>query len=1110
MGTRDDRHADAFACESCGQENPLGARFCNGCGSEIGSSTNAGEERKVVSVLFCDRVGFTASSHNADPEDVSRDLGQYHAAARREIERFGGVVEKFIGDAVVGVWGAPVVYEDDAERAVRAALRIIDSVGVDVRVAVNTGEAMVKLAPGVDPGEGVIGDVANTASRLQGFAEVGSVLVGEATVRASAGSIEYEKLAPVLVKGKPNPLPVWRAVSVADISIDRGARPGSGFVGRARELRLLQDLFDRVVADSGLQLITLVGEPGIGKSRLVWEFERWLRDRTEPVTCRRGRCLAYGDGVGFWPLSEIVKAQFGLRETDDGVRAAKLLRVAVDGMTDAAWLRTRLAPLVGLSADAGDREEIFAGWSRFFDEVAARAPLVLVVEDLHWADSGMLGFVRYLAEWSTGVPMLVVCTARPELFETHPEWAGGLVNATTLAVRPLAAAETALLAQSLLGEVAASTRGSILVDSCGGNPLFAEEYARLLAERTTEAVEQLEMPSTVQALIAARIDTLSGHRKALLQDAAVIGRVFWAGAVAKVGARDPNQVHADLHELARKELVRRARTSTPPRDEEYSFWPAPVHQVAYEQIPRLTRAEKHRRTAEWIEAVGGERLADRAELLAFHYTEALRLTRASGRNDEEALRSAAVHWLAMAAWGAADLEHLEHLVREGLGLSREDDPDRGGMLCLLAECMFQAGHNDEAQSYLGEARRRAEEADDVQTLGEVAFRALTIEWAVSAGDVARDGIHRAIARLEREPPSFHLARVLGHAACIEMMDEDFPMALRFADRALTVAEAVDDQLATAWALQWRGCTHALTGESDGLDDLERAADMLTETGSALAPMGKDQLAVANLLWYGPGPAQRWSLEGIEHARRTHAVYWGMWLRAESLWSLADSGNWDALLRVADDVLVWERKQGLTQVSLLAAPQKARVLALRGDVGAARSTIEPFVDPARVANDPQILAPTLGALALIELTDGNRAGARAAVGELGHAATSPLAPIADICRTLVASGSVDDARRLVSRIACRPPRTQHAITSCEAMLAEADGDHARALGVYELAAQEWRTFGNPFESAHALAGYARCEEALGRPADSEGARDEATAIFERLQVSDWARSVAMTG
>ena len=359
----------------------------------------------------------------------------------------------------------------------------------------------------------VLGDVMNTAARLEQAAEPGEILVADETWVLVCDAVAGESVD-LVVKGKAAPVRAWRLRAVGREVSGHERRFDRPLVGREREVRILQEAFARAVEENRLQLVTIIGEPGIGKSRLLAELEEWLEGRAEAVACRRGRCLAYGDGIGFWPLAEIVKQQLEIAETDSEDQARARLAAAVEGMQDAPWLRARLAPLVGLAGEAGQREEVFTAWQRFFDEVAARTPLVLVIEDLHWADPAMLAFVQHLVEWSTGVPILLACTARPELFDAHPSWAGGLANATTLALRPLNRDDTTRLADALLAELVASADATTaLVERCGGNPLYAEEYARLLADRASEAAGDLVMPETVRALIGARIDSLPVERK---------------------------------------------------------------------------------------------------------------------------------------------------------------------------------------------------------------------------------------------------------------------------------------------------------------------------------------------------------------------------------------------------------------------------------------------------------------------------------------------------------------------------------------------------------------------------------------------------------------------
>ncbi len=530
-------------CPSCARANADDARFCSGCGTALATPSPVREERKVVTCLFCDLVGFTARAERMDPEDVRRLLQPYHASVRSELERFGGTVEKFIGDAVMAVFGAPIAHEDDPERAVRAALAIRDQLTeegeLEVRIGITTGEALVALDARPDAGEGMAsGDVVNTAARLEAAAPSNRILVDETTFRATERAIEYAQAAAIAAKGKARPIDVWEAVRPrARVGVERLS--GTPLVGRAEELALLRDTLARVIREREPQLVTLVGVPGIGKSRLVFElFETIRAGELGPglVLWRHGRSLPYGEGVTFWALAEMVKAQAGILESDRPGQAAEKLHAAVAAVVPAGveseWVERHLRPLVGLESEeqsAEDRHgEAFAAWRRFFEELAESRPLVLVFEDLHWADEQLLDFVDQLVDRARGVPLLALCTARPELLERRPAWGGGKVNAATTLLSALSDDETSELVLSLLEhEIAPDVRERLLAHA-GGNPLYAEEFSRALAERPTAA-----LPETVQGLIAARLDTLPPEEKAILQDASVLGRVFWLGALAR-------------------------------------------------------------------------------------------------------------------------------------------------------------------------------------------------------------------------------------------------------------------------------------------------------------------------------------------------------------------------------------------------------------------------------------------------------------------------------------------------------------------------------------------------------------------------------------------------
>ncbi|HSI98597.1 MAG TPA: AAA family ATPase, partial [Gaiellaceae bacterium] len=481
-------------------------------------SASRRRERKVVSVLFCDLVGFTQQAEAMDPEDVEAILRPYHERVRSELERHGGTVEKFIGDAVMALFGAPVAHEDDPERAVRAALAIRDFAvedGLELRIGITTGEALVSLDASPSEGEGMAsGDVVNTAARLQSAAPVNGILADETTYRATRTAISYEEAAPVEAKGKARPVPVWRALDArARFGVDTAHEARTELVGRERELDVLRDAFARARHERIPQLVTLVGVPGMGKSRLVYELSRIVDADPELITWRQGRCLAYGDGVTLWALSEIVKAQAGVVEQDAPDAVAEKLRQAVEdvlgGTGDEHWVDAQLLALVGLAGEAelgGDRRSAaFAAWRRFLEALAEQRPLVLVFEDLHWADDSLLDFVDELVDWMTEVPLLVVGTARPELLERRPGWGGGKLNATTLALAPLSEEQTArLLAHLLDRPVLAAGSQRALLERAGGNPLYAEQFAELYLEQGK--ADELPLPETLHGIIAARLD----------------------------------------------------------------------------------------------------------------------------------------------------------------------------------------------------------------------------------------------------------------------------------------------------------------------------------------------------------------------------------------------------------------------------------------------------------------------------------------------------------------------------------------------------------------------------------------------------------------------------
>jgi class 3 adenylate cyclase/tetratricopeptide (TPR) repeat protein len=856
--------------------------------SSVGAAKPTGphppqEERRVVTVLFADLVG-SAKSNQADPEDVAARLRLYQHRARGEIERLGGRIEKFVGDGVMAVFGAPRTHEDDAERAVRAALAVAEAVaelneahpdlGFAVRAAVNTGEAVVDLVPNLEAGEStVFGDVVNAASRLQYLAPPGGVLVGELTYRTTRDAIAYDVLQPVAARGDDTAFPVWRAraASIRPAAGERAER--APFVGRAEDLALLELTHSKTVRESSVQLVTVVGEAGMGKTRLVAEFRRALEQQPQGALWLQGRCLAYGEGITFWALGELVKAQAGILESDSREQAAAKLRASVEALVPEAseqdWFTARLAPLVGAESGDGagtvEQGESFAAWRRFLEAVSAWAPLVVVIEDLHWADSALLEFVDHVLQWSVGVPMLVLCTARPELYERQADWGGGKRNATTISLSPLSPGETAQLISTLLPRAVlpAETQAALL-KRAGGNPLYAQEFVRMLLDRgivDSEAgvwatADEIPVPETVQAVIAARLDTLAGGQKSVLQDAAVIGKVFWRRAVAAVGDADEGAVETCLRELVARELVRPMRISSLRGQTEYAFTHMLIGDVAYGQIPRAARGKKHRAAAAWIARISEGRMTDHAEFLAYHYRQALELARVTGAAEEvEELEPLARRFLVLSGDRALklDVAAADAYYSQALELFPSEAPERVEVLWKGAEAAWLAGRFSEAESQYEAAIADFRVRGDMLHAGEAMARLANALRDRGKTARARALLDEAIELLEREPRGPELAIAYLHNARDHNLSGRHAEALEWSEKALALSQRLGLENHAARALQFLGFLRFHLGDPTGVDVLREALRVTSGSGSATRPS----------LPTGPSP----SSSGWSRARR---------------------------------------------------------------------------------------------------------------------------------------------------------------------------------------------------------------------------------------------------
>ena len=753
-------------CEACGHENLPDAKFCSECGNRLTVPERI-EERKVVSVLFSDLVGFTSRSEQLDVEDVRGTLAPFHATLRRVLESFGGTVEKFIGDVV------------------------------------------------------------NTAARLQSAAPVDGVLVGEVTYRAASREVVFEAHEPIDAKGKTEPVPCWIAIEPRSF-VPISASDQTPFVGRERERRRLIDVFEECRAERRVSLVTVVGLPGIGKSRLVEELRSYVEADADLTTWRHGHVLSYGSGVAFYALSEIVKQECGILDSDGGHVVGEKLDSAIGALeldgTDARWVRNQIGPLVGMhaAADGSGQPEAFAGWRLFFEGMGAQSPTVLVVDDLHWADDALLDFVDGLVDRVNDVPLLVVATARPELFEHRPDWAGGKINALTIGLGPLSTEHTtALIGEILDRSLLPVDAEAVLLERAGGNPLYAQEYVRAIVERGASA----DLPETVQGIIAARLDSLSAGEKSLLQDAAVIGTTVWLGAVCTLGDRDRTETDALLLRLERKQLVARTRRSSIAGEVEFSFTHALIREVAYSQLPRSARAQRHARAAAWLERVATDR-ADSAELIAQHYTTALDLHRALGTEAEAILPTALTALTAAARQAVARHDHTAAMRYAETALTLRPDPDQQAeLLVLRAVAGYTAGDPDE--SLMLEARDaaltngRAEDA--------VHLTCFLSAWAeYYAADIERSNAFAAEAlRLAAELPPGPITTLAAYAHAYRLtVTGRNQEAIDLANTEIARAIDAGAEAAVGLMLIWRGVARVDMGIEEGLADIYEAVRIL--------------------------------------------------------------------------------------------------------------------------------------------------------------------------------------------------------------------------------------------------------------------------------------------
>ena len=1072
------------------------------------------------------------SEAGGDPEEFASALRPFHDLTRRHIEGFGGTIEKIVGTVVFGVFGAPVSHEDDAERSVRSALRIRDDVqrrrldhpsSFAVRMGIATGEVVVSLGRGPRIGERVTGDVVNTASRLQSVAPPDGIVVAGSTYVATRFNFRWQMLRPVTVKGKADPIEIWAPIeSRGRIALEPPDPMGAPFVGRREELSTMRTEFLSSLRDRRPRVVTIVGDPGLGKSRLIAELSVATDEMPELVRWRIGRPLPYGDTTAFAPFADIVKAEAGILDSDtpESVEAkvSEMLQRVAGAPDELDRLRRHLLPLVTAQAAADDatREESFSLWSTFVERLAQENATILAFEDMHDASPALFAFLDLLLDRVGDVPLLVVVAGRRELFDVRPGW-GDRPGSTTMQLAPLSEGETAQLVAALRDrETMPADVAEAVVERSGGNPLYAEEFMRMLrdhARRGQDVIPLLQpergaLPPTIQALLSSRLDALPADLRTAAQDAAVVGLTCWPGAVAAIAGTTDDEARVSLEDLVGREVLRRAKSSSVAGQTEYIFRHVLVRDVAYGRTPRIDRARKHRAVAGWLSTALGAGGADREERLASHYTEAHDLAVAAGDPMAAPLAEEAVDHLLAAAGQASGLDPARSLAhaRRALELMAPDDARRPRTLMAAGSAALIGGRFDEADDDLRSAVERFNELGD-----EVGAADATVMLARSRferGDLEGEAplLFRAIDVLEARPAGPALAHAATRMAGHLWVAGDIRACVSWSARALALAREMGLHREEVLAMQYRGASRSKLGDEGGLDDLEDALHLGAEYG-----LGEETAVAYNNyayeLWYHRGPAASGAVweEMAEFCESRGLATSFAWARGGLLEPLFDTGEWDRVLSTAAWLRAWDGEHGReTQPGSVALQFQGWVTLRRGDLDTAEACAKELLDRAQQLGTAEYLSPAFLLAAEVACAQGDAATMLSHLDAFTASTTSqpafrigflPLAARllarADEHARAEALLAVDTGEGISSR------RLRLSYDTGRAAFEETWGDPRTALTVHEEVGSAWEAYGFPLEVALCHVGAARCLVKLGRPGDARERLAEARPTFEAL-------------
>jgi len=1142
----------AVVCASCGTRNSPGAKFCGECGATLGTSAPARPqapepvaERRLVSVLFADLVGFTTVSEARDPEDVRELLSRYFDTCRTLIARYGGTVEKFIGDAVMAVWGAPVAMEDDAERAVRAAIDLaaaVEALGAEVgtdglraRVGVLTGEAAVTIGA---QSEGMVaGDLVNTASRIQSVAEPGTVFVGESTKRATEAAVVYEDAGLRELKGKLESVRVWRAVRV--IGGIGGAQHTTGleapFVGRDRELRVVKELFHASAGESKAHLVTVLAVAGTGKSRLSWEFFKYIDGLAENVRWHRGRCLPYGEGVTFWALAEMVRTRAQIVEGEDTASQRAKLHAAVEesiaDVDERRFVEPRLAHLLGLEEHAQwERENLFSAWRLFYERLAEEMPTVLVFEDMEWADAALLDFIEHLVDWSRNYPLFVIVLARPELTERRPTWGAGKRNSSSLSLEPLQTDEMDTLLSGLVPGLPDELRARIR-ERAEGMPLYAVETVRMLLDRglvverdhsyiPAGPIETLEVPETLHALVAARLDGLGSEERRLLQSASVLGKTFTITALATLVGRAPEEVEPALAGLARKEMLSLSADPLSPERGQYGFLQDMVRRVAYEMLSKHDRRAKHLAAAAMDE--GEEELA---EVVAGHYLAAAAADPDAADAGEIARRAvAALRQAGQRASSLAATQEAQRYYEQAAALASET-AEQADLLEHAGIMAQRGGRASAARAHYERAVALFEERGATHPAARVSARLGEVMWDTGRLREALDRMDAALALLTAEEGDADVAALTAQIARFKFFSGEADVALERAETALDLAESLGLPEVLSHAINTKAMilsTYGRPGEAGAL--IRYALEVALEHDIPSAAL-RAYNNVADL----EARADRYEQaaagyrDGLVLARRVGSRHNELMFLGQT-YPLYALGRWDEALDQAAQVPGEAFSQTRFPFVCLLG-NSVSILCHRGELDAAEELIQRYAvlrDSADVSERAGYAWPesqlrlargdTAGALRVAGAAWDTREAAGAnseSIKEVFAIALRAALEIGDASSEEAVFASVESAGR--GKV---PPVVRAYTMQYRAKQAAGMGDLERGDRLFRGAAALMRELATPFPMAVTLLDHAEALLDAGDPSAAEPFAVEARSVFESLRAAPWVeraeRAASKTG